>query len=220
MKTKTMFQLVVLLVIAVALLFFPAPAEAVGPTGDTPWVKITAPNSLDGYTGKYADVVITIKFCDGNTENEVRSSAGTHVTFGLSYKGKIIKFYSATFTRPYYGGSDFETISGCSGECGCETKPKKVSTCGGFSIGSRVPRSPAVPVSFKGPGNITSANIYFKNLKYSLPLWLHRYDGGRWYGYLNTMYLPLGKHHGRVTTYVDGVRGGGCASGGFKVVDE
>jgi hypothetical protein len=214
MKTQKVFHLVVLLTVAVAPLFFPTPAEAGDPA--IPYIYIDGLVSLKGSSGKYNRVDWVAHFCDGTTDSFFISNA-TPFGFDKNY-GKIIKEYTAVFSSTTLPES--ETIYGCSGECGCTGKSKKVSTCGGFFIASRVPRSPAVPVSFKGPRNITSAKIYFKNLKYSLSLWLHRYEGGRWYGYLNTLLLPLGKHHGRVTTYVDGVRGGGCATGGFKVVEE
>jgi len=199
-------------VVALAPLFFSTPAEAaIGHSlvqnGVDSWSAI-----LGGYT--HAD--ITVKFCDGGTDSA--SIAPPFLGMGQSYKGRLIKYVSGHF---YGGGFPDDNLYDSWGLCGAGDQ-KKVATCGGFSIGSRVPRSPAVPVSFKGPGNITHASIYFKKLGYSLPLWLHHYDwgSGKWYGYLNTLSLPLGKHHGRVNTFVDGVKGGGCATGGFKVVDE
>jgi hypothetical protein len=210
MKTPKMFHLVVLLVIAVAPFFFPAPAEAV--SSDTPWFLITGPSNFKFYTGKYENITFIWKFCNGDTGEDTFPRNPYEEGFGST------PFHTIRAFTVEFHNSGSETISGSTDYC----EPPKPSHCGGFSIPKRVPRSPAVPVSFKGPGNITSANIYFKNLKYSLSLWLHRYDWGSktWYGYLNTMLLPLGKHHGRVTTYVDGVRGGGCATGGFKVVED
>ena len=213
MKTPKLFHLAVLLVFAVALFFFPTPAEAVIGA----WLKITGPHSFQAYTGPYTDISVVVLYCGGGGFMG-SAPCGPNCTVTTSFPPSItIKSVSITLSNP-----GEETISECSGYCGCEGKQKKVSTCGGFYIPKRAPRSPAVPVSFKGQSSITSANITFKDLKYSLSLWLHHYDwgSGTWYGYLNTLSLPLGKHHGRLTTYVNGVRGGGCATGGFKVVDE
>jgi hypothetical protein len=214
-KTKKTIQLVVLFMVVAAPFFFPAPAEALTPSG--PWVKILSPNKIQINTGPYTSFDAWPEDCDGKIYH-LWGDYGTTAVFSPSV---TIKLVTVTF---FTLGDGSETITVCSGYCGCPAtaKSKKVSTCGGVSIPSRVPRSPAVLVTFKGPGNITHANITFKDLGYSLSLWLHHYDrgSGRWYGYLNTLYLPLGKHHGRVNTYVDGVRGGGCATGGFKVVDE
>lgn len=100
-------------------------------------------------------------------------------------------------------------------------RPPPISFCSNFNIAKRVPRAPAVPISFRG-SYFTSAEIYFKKLGLSLPLYLYKYDWGSmtWYGFLNTTFLPLGKHHGRVHTYVNGIRGSGCETGGFRVVND
>jgi hypothetical protein len=161
-------------------------------------------------------VYIKIVYCNdlhGGTDQAIPDP----IEGDFSGKGRIIQSITAKFS--IWGTSTEETISDSSKYC---DTPKKASTCGGFSIPKRVPQSRRTPVSFKGPGNITRAKVYFKNLKYSLSVRLQNYDWGSktWYGYINTTYLPTGKHHGHVITYVDGVRGGGCATGGFKVVDE
>jgi hypothetical protein len=216
MKTPKLLHLTALIVVAVALLFYPTPAEAADP--DVPYVSITAPDKLDAYTGKYLQMRLTVKFCDGSTDTKNLLLPIPHTLYNLSYPGKTIKSYTARF---YIPGS--ATLRGCSGYCECNIGVlKKFSHCADFSMPRLVPRSPAVRVSFKGPGTITSASIYFNDLGYGRSLWLYRYDwgSGRWYGFLNTLNLPLGRHNGRVTTYVDGVRGGGCTVGSFKVVNK
>jgi hypothetical protein len=107
----------------------------------------------------------------------------------------------------------------CPSDC---KKPKLISHCSNFNIAKRVPQAPAVPISFRGSANIDSAEVYFKKLGFSLSLYLWKYDWGSvtWHGFLNTTYLPLGKHHGLVKTYVNGVRGSGCETRGFKVVKD
>lgn len=113
-----------------------------------------------------------------------------------------------------------ETYKNCPSDC---DPPLKADThCSNFNIAKKVPQALAVPFSFVGSANIDSAEVYFKKLGFSLSLYLYQYDwvNMTWHGYLNTTYLPLGKHHGRVNTYDGGLRGFGCETGGFKVVND
>jgi hypothetical protein len=113
-----------------------------------------------------------------------------------------------------------ETHKTCPSDC--DPPPRADTHCSNFNIAKRVFQALAVPISFKGSANIDSAEVYFKKLGFSLSLYLYKYDwvNTTWHGYLNTTYLPLGKHHGRVNTYDGGLRGFGCETGGFKVVKD
>ena len=79
-----------------------------------------------------------------------------------------------------------------------------------------------VPFSFKGTFHIDSAYIHFPKLNLTLYPSLAKYNWATrtWTGYMNTSYLPTGKHHGRLYVSYEGVQGKSCPTGSFKVVDK
>ena len=101
------------------------------------------------------------------------------------------------------------------------TKPKFKANCNKFNIDSPVKQGMWVEFSFKGSFHIDSAYIYFSKLNLSLYPSLASYDWATktWTGYMNTGYLPTGKHHGRLFVSYEGVSGKSCSTGSFKVVE-
>jgi hypothetical protein len=131
-------------------------------------------------------------------------------------KSYLVKFYDVM------GGTLIVTYDvPDTGVCGSgSAKPVSKASCNKFFIENPIVRGDLATFTFKGNFKVDELYLYFPKINLTLYPSLISYEWATrtWTGTFNSIYLPQGKHHGRLYVSYEGIPGKSCPTGGIKVV--
>jgi hypothetical protein len=133
-----------------------------------------------------------------------------------------IKSYLVTFLVGGSGGTPIATYNvPDTGVCGSgSAKPVSKASCNKFFIDNPIVRGDLATFTFKGNYKVDELYLYFPKINLTIYPSIISYDWGTrtWTGTFNSIYLPQGKHHGRLYVSYEGLPGKSCPTGGIKVI--